>query len=256
MGWESSRRPLPFSGPQILPEVGGALSVYALRKLRRRGIEVHLDTRIERCTEDRVRLSSAEEIPSRTLVWVVGVVPNPLVASLDVPRTPAGQVEVHATLAVKARPGLWALGDCASVPNHATGMPCPPTAQHAVRQGRWLAENIAEVVGGRPPRPFSYRPLGVLAGLGRRSAVAEILGFKFSGFFAWWLWRTVYLLKLPGLDRKVRVALDWTLDLFFPRDIVYLRSLHHAREAEVVASQRGEVRGVRGDGILVRVRTP
>jgi NADH:quinone reductase (non-electrogenic) len=110
--------------------------------------------------------------------------------------------------------------DCASVPDLATGRTCPPTAQHAIRQARQLAWNIAAAITGKAPKPFRYRPIGVLAGLGRRSAVAEILGLKFSGFFAWWLWRTAYLLKLPGLDRKVRVALDWTLDLMFPRDVV------------------------------------
>src|SRR5204863_1193480 len=107
-------------------------------------------------------------------------------------------------------------------------------AQHALRQGKRLAENIAAAVRGQPLEPFRFRPIGLLAGLGRRCAVAEIRGLKFSGFFAWWLWRTVYLMKLPGIERKVRVALDWTLDLIFPRDIVYLRPLHNASGAEAV----------------------
>jgi NADH dehydrogenase len=121
---------------------------------------------------------------------------------------------------------VWALGDCAAVPDLARGGVCPPTAQHALRQGKVVADNVAAVLGGKEPAPFKYNPLGLMAGLGRRSAVAEVFGLRFSGFLAWWLWRTVYLLKLPGLERKIRVALDWTLDLFFPRDIVYLRPLH------------------------------
>lgn len=222
-------------GPRILPEVSESLSAYALKKLRSRGVEVRLETRIEACPAGRVRLSTGEEIPSRTLVWTAGIAPNPLLAAMDLPRTSAGKVETDETLQAKARPGVWALGDCASILDRATGRPVPPTAQQAVRQGRRVAENIAAVIRGQAPKPFSHEPLGVLAGLGRRSAVAEILGFKFSGFFAWWLWRTVYLLKLPGLERKVRVALDWTLDLFFPPDIVYLRPFQLSRGPEAIA---------------------
>ncbi len=232
---EEIRVILIHMGPRILPEVSEALSAYALKKVRSRGVEVRLGTRIEACAADRVRLSSGEEIPSRTLVWTAGIAPNPLLAAMDVARTAAGKVEVDETLQVKGRPDVWALGDCASIFDRATGRPSPPTAQHAIRQGRQVAENIAAVSRGHAPKPFSHKPLGVLAGLGRRSAVAEILGFKFSGFFAWWLWRTVYLLKLPGLERKVRVALDWTLDLFFPPDIVYLRPLHLSRGWDPIA---------------------
>lgn len=217
---------LVHRGPRILPEVSEALSAYALEKLRSRGVEVRLDTRIEAYTGGEARLSGGEAIASRTLVWTAGTAANPLLDVVDVPRASGGRVEVTETLEIRGRPGLWALGDCADVPDRMTGRPCPPTAQHAIRQGQRVAENIAAVIRGRAPAPFAYRSRGVLAGLGRRSAVAEVLGFRFSGFFAWWLWRTVYLLKLPGLERKVRVALDWTLDLFFPRDIVYLRPLH------------------------------
>lgn len=219
---------------RILPEVSESLSAYALEKLRSRGVEVRLETRIEECDGIRVRLSSGEAIGTRTLVWTAGVTANPLLAAIDIPRTAGGKVRVSETLEVEDHPGIWALGDCAFIIDAATGRPYPPTAQHAIRQGRRVADNIAAVIRGQAPRPFRYKPLGVLAGLGRRSAVAEILGFRFSGFFAWWLWRTVYLLKLPGLERKIRVALDWTLDLFFPRDIVYLRPLHLAHGSETV----------------------
>ncbi len=221
-------------GGRILPEVSESLSAYALQKLRSRGVEVRLETRIEHCTPDRVHLSTGEEIRSRSLIWTAGIAPNPLVAAIHLPKVPGGRIETTETLEIKGHPGVWALGDCASILDPAAGRPYPPTAQHAIRQGRRVAENIAAVIRGQTPQPFRYRPFGVLAGLGHHSAVAEILGFKFSGAVAWWLWRTVYLLKLPGLERKVRVALDWTLDLFFPRDIVYLRPLHFSHGSAAI----------------------
>ena len=128
------------------------------------------------------------------------------------------------------------MGDTAAIPDLANGGLCPPTAQFALRQGRQLADNIAASLRGEELRPFRFKTLGLLAGLGRRCAVAEILGMRFSGFFAWWLWRTIYLMKLPGLERKLRVALDWTLDLFFPRDIVYLRPLHASQHLRTVGT--------------------
>lgn len=221
-------------GARILPEVSQSLSAYALRKLRSRGVDVRLETRIDQYTGTRACLSTGEEILSRTLVWTAGIVASPILGALDVPKTPGGKVEVTDALEVKGHPGVWALGDCALIVDRATGRPYPPTAQHAIRQGRRVADNIVAAIRGQAPTPFAHRPLGILAGLGRHSAVAEILGFRFSGFFAWWLWRTVYLFKLPGFERKVRVALDWTLDLFFPRDIVYLRALHLSRGSEPV----------------------
>ncbi|MBA4067539.1 MAG: NAD(P)/FAD-dependent oxidoreductase [Isosphaera sp.] len=217
---------LVHSGPRVLPEVGEKLSAYALRQLGRRGVEVRLGTRVTGCAADRVGLSTGEELACHTLVWAAGVAPHPLIAALDLPKGAGGRVAVDATLRSVGRPEVWALGDCATVPDLARGGVCPPTAQHALRQGKVVADNVAAVLAGKEPVPFKYKPLGLMAGLGRRSAVAEVMGLRFSGFLAWWLWRTVYLMKLPGLERKVRVALDWTLDLFFPRDIVYLRPLH------------------------------
>jgi NADH dehydrogenase len=228
---------LVHQGPRILPEVSEPLSTYALRKLRSRGVEVHLETRIDEYTGTRARLSTGAEIPSRTLVWTAGITANPLLTSIEVPKAAGGKVEVTESLGVKDHPGIWAVGDCAFILDRATGRPYPPTAQHAIRQGRLVADNIAAAIRSHALRPFRYEPVGILAALGRRSAVAEILGFRFSGFFAWWLWRTIYLLKLPGIERKVRVALDWTLDLFFAPDIVYLRPLHLPREPAPIADQ-------------------
>lgn len=229
------------SGNRILPEVSPTLSEYALKKLRSRGIEVLLQTRLSQCDGRRVTLTDGQTIDTRTLIWAAGTSASPILDRIDVPRLKTGKIEVDATLAVKDRPDIWALGDSAAIPDVACGSTCPPTAQHALRQGRRLARNIAAVLDGREPQPFVYKPLGLLAGLGRRAAVAEILGIKFSGFLAWWLWRTIYLMKLPSLERKLRVALDWTLDLFFPRDIVYLRPLHSARGPGITPTEQADV---------------
>jgi len=220
------RMVLIHSGNRILPEVSESLSAYALRKLGSRGVEVLLETRVLGSTGNSVRLSSGEELPAATFIWAAGTAPSPILARLDLPRTKAGKIEVDATMAVVGHPGIWAVGDSAAIPDVITGGFCPPTAQYALREGKRLAQNIAASLDGRETKPFKFKSLGLLAGLGHHSAVAEILGFKFSGFIAWWLWRTIYLMKLPGFERKLRVALDWTLDLFFPRDTVYLRPSH------------------------------
>ena len=121
-------------------------------------------------------------------------------------------------------PGVWAVGDCAFVLDAKTGEPCPPTAQHAIRQARCAAENIVATLRGAREATFAFKALGKMGALGHHSAVAEVFGVKLSGFLAWWLWRTIYLMKLPGLDRKIRVATDWTLDLILPPDIVQLKT--------------------------------
>jgi NADH dehydrogenase len=223
------RMVLIHSGERILPEVSESLSAYALNKLRSRGVEVWLKSRVKGGTADRVDLSDGRTISAHTFVWAAGTAPSPLLNLIDVPRNRAGRVEVDATMAVIGRPGLWAVGDSAAIPDVVTGGLCPPTAQYALRQGRVLADNIIATIRDDETKPFRFKALGLLAGLGRRSAVAEIFGLRFSGFIAWWLWRTIYLMKLPGIERKVRVAIDWTLDLFFARDIVYLRPLHSIR---------------------------
>jgi NADH:quinone reductase (non-electrogenic) len=220
---EEVRVLLVHPGPRILPEIGESLAAYALTKLQNKGIEVRLDSRVAGATDEYVQLTTGEEIPARTLIWTAGVSAHPLVATLPCPKTKQGNISVNEYLEVPGCRGVWALGDCASVPDLQTSRSSPPTAQHAIRQGAVVAHNIAASLQGDTKKQFSYRPLGVLACLGRRSAVAEIWRFRFSGFFAWWLWRTIYLFKLPGLERKVRVALDWTLDLFFRRDIVLLK---------------------------------
>jgi NADH dehydrogenase len=212
---------LVHSGTRILPEISPALADYALRKLRDRGIEFTLGVRVAGARADAVLLPEGREIPTRTIVWTAGNQPHPLLATLPYPRGRTGAVVVDHALRVEGATAIWAVGDCAQVPDpNAADRFCPPTAQHALRQGATAAENIAAALRGQPPRPFRFRTLGMLVALGHRTAVAEIRGLKFSGFLAWIMWRTVYLSKLPGLEKKVRVALDWLLDLIFPRDIV------------------------------------
>jgi NADH dehydrogenase len=166
-----------------------------------------------------------EVAATRLLIWTAGTTPAPVLASLPCAQQ-SGRVLTNECMPVANFPGVWALGDCASVPDPFNpGKSYPPTAQHAARQGEVLADNIAAVMRGEQPKAFRFKILGLLASIGRRTAVAEIFGLKFSGIFAWIMWRGIYLSKLPGLQRKVRVAIDWTLDLFFSKDIVQLPTL-------------------------------
>ena len=205
-------------GPHLLPELGEVLGKYTRERLSARGLEVYLNTRVVGIEGDDVLLSSGERIATRNLVWTAGTSVNPILNSIPC-RKERGRVCVEPTLQVPGFPGLWALGDCAAIPDPDGGT-YPPTAQHALREGTLLARNIAATLRGEPLKPFAFRTIGLLASIGQRKGVAIILGRKFSGFVAWWLWRTIYLSKLPRLEKKVRVALTWTLDVFFAKDIV------------------------------------
>lgn len=227
---------LVHSGTRILPEVSESLSAYALRKLTSRGVEVRLETRVQSCTATDITLSNGERLVYGTFLWAAGTAPSPIVNLIDVPRNKTGRIEVDATMAVRGLSNVWAVGDSASIPDLVAGGICPPTAQFALRQGHRIARNIVARLRGEPAIDFRFKSLGLLAGLGRRSAVAEILGMRFSGFIAWWFWRTIYLMKLPGFERKLRVAIDWTFDLFFPRDIVFLRPLHSPKGEGTVST--------------------
>jgi NADH dehydrogenase len=168
-----------------------------------------------------MQLADGTAVPTRTLVWTAGNQPNPLLDRLPVERDSGGAVLVDGTLRLLGSQNLWAVGDCALIPDPLNeGYFYPPTAQHALREGRAVADNIDAVERGRPPEPFRFKAIGTLVALGHRTAVAEIRGRRFSGLLAWMLWRGVYLSKLPGLEKKVRVLIDWTIDLLFPRDIV------------------------------------
>ncbi len=220
IGTAEPRFVLIHSGNRILPELSPELADYAMRKLEARGIEFRLNTRVASATGDEVLLADGGHVPTHTLVWTAGNQPHPILKSLPCERNRAGAVIAQGTLQVGGFTNIWAVGDCAQVPDALNdGKPAPPTAQHALREGRVVAENIGALQRGRPLRIFAFRTVGTLVALGHRTAVAEFRGWKFSGFLAWFMWRTVYLSKLPGLEKKLRVSLDWTLDLFFPRDI-------------------------------------
>jgi NADH dehydrogenase len=218
---------LVHPGDVILPELAPSLGRYAERKLAARGIEIRPRTKVTAVADDVVTLSDGTRVDAATLVWTAGTAPNPLVPELPC-AAERGRIRVDATLAVPGWPGVWALGDCALVPDGA-GSFHPPTAQHAIRQGRTVARNVIASVRGGTSRPFSFRTIGQLAAIGRRTGVARILGVNFSGFVAWWLWRTIYLSKLPRFEKKVRVALDWTLDLVFSKDLVNFSAPRGAR---------------------------
>jgi NADH dehydrogenase len=221
---------LVHSGAVILPELGESLGRYTQKVLARRGVEIRLNTRVKSMTENKVFLPYGVPIPCRTLVWTAGIVPSPIISSLPCAKE-RGRIVVNQFLRVPDRPDVWAVGDCAFVPDiRNPGKSHPPTAQHAIREGKVVAQNIAAALLGRPLRSFSFRTIGLLASIGRRTGVARIFGFNFSGFFAWWMWRTIYLSKLPGLDKKVRVVFDWTLDLLFPKDVCAVYDLPYVRD--------------------------
>jgi len=221
----------------ILPELGESLGRYAQEKLKQRGVEVHLKTAVAGYDGKEVVLSDGTKIATRLVVWTAGVTPPPLLSQLPC-TVQRGHILADEYLRVPGWPGVWALGDCAFVPDlFNPGKFCPPTAQHATRQATVLANNIVAAMSGRDLRPFKFKTLGLLATIGRRTGVAEILGMRFSGLIAWCLWRAIYLGKLPGLQKKVRVALDWTLDLVFSKDIVELPTLRAPTMSEAEEPQ-------------------
>ena len=203
----------------ILPELGPQLGAYARKKLARRGVQFLMNTAVRSVSDDEVNLSDGTSLRTNMLVWTAGVSPNPLLDMLDCSKE-RGRLLTNEFLEVTEYPGVWALGDCAAVPDQTTGKSCPPTAQHAIRQGKIAAHNLLAAIRGSSRKPFEFKTIGALATIGRRTGVARIMGVNFSGFIAWWMWRTIYLSKLPRFEKKVRVALDWTLDLLFSKDLV------------------------------------
>ena len=258
---------LIHSGPHLLPEINVELGRYCEKNVTARGVELILNARVTSMTASKVTLGDGRVIETHTVVSTVGNAPNPILVDLiktnSIPNDKF-RIITDPTLRVQGFDRLWAAGDCAAVPMAAgkgeiheakgeatmPGSPfapqkyCPPNAQFAYRQGICLGKNLADILKGAsaPPCPFTFTGLGELASIGHQSAVADIMGHRFSGLFAWFMWRTIYLMKLPGLDRKLRVVIDWTLDLFFPRDIVLLRS----RPTEVLQ----EVHLEKGDAIF------
>jgi NADH dehydrogenase len=230
---EMLRLVLVHPGDHVLPELGPELGKYASERLRRRGVEIHSGSKVTGVTPREVIVSDGTRIPSFTLIWTAGTAPNPVLNAIDLPKE-KGRLKVGPTLQVEGRPGIWALGDCALIPDLKKGGFHPPTAQHASREGKILAHNLTASVHGGPTRPFEFTTLGLLASIGHRTGVARILNMNFSGFAAWWLWRTIYLSKLPRTEKKVRVALDWTLDLFFSKDFVQYLHYRELRKTQLI----------------------
>jgi NADH:ubiquinone reductase (H+-translocating) len=216
------------AAPYILSEIPSRLGDYAARELAKRGVEIHVERTLRSAGPAEVVLSNGQRIPTHTLVWTAGVKANPLLGEWGLPLDERGRVRVDELLRVEGRSNLWALGDAAAVPNTRTpGRFDPPTSQHALRQARRLAKNIAG-----DPKPYGYRMLGQVATLGRYKGIADVLGIRFRGFPGWFLTRSYHLLQLPLFSRKLRVVTDWTTSLFFRRDIAELSTLGHHRPLE------------------------
>jgi NADH dehydrogenase len=216
------------AAPKILPEIPTRLGEYAARQLLKRGVEIHVDTTLETAEPGAATLSNGERILTHTLVWTAGVRASPELSRFGLPLDERGRVRVDETLRVHGHEHVWALGDDAAVPNTATpGQVDPPTQQHALRQARRLAKNIAG-----DAKPYRYRMLGQAATLGRYKGIADVLGLRFTGFLGWFITRTYHLYQLPLFSRKLRVVTDWTTSLFFRRDIAELSMLGHPRRLD------------------------
>jgi NADH dehydrogenase len=240
---------LVHSRSHVLSEFGERLGLYATRKLGRAGVRLVLGRRLARVEPDRVELDDGTSIPTATVVSTVGNAPHPVVARLGRAMDAGGWIRPDATFAVPGLDRVWALGDCASIVDPQTGRPMPATAQHAIREGPAAARNVLAVLDGARPSPFHYGQQGMLVSLGRFKGVGEILGIKVSGLFAWLAWRGYYLLRLPSRDRRVRVAIDWALELFLAHDVV---EINMRRTRTRPGEEIGEVSG---EPVSVGVRT-
>jgi NADH dehydrogenase len=223
---------------RVLPEIDPQLAEYALRELRGRGIDIRLGTTLEEVTADSARLSTGETMATRTVVWTAGVAPHPSLKNLSVPLGHDGRVPVDEYLRVKGMDSVWAIGDCAAAPDPRGGI-CPPTAQHAVRQGPVAARNIAAELGVGTAKRFDYRGNAAFVNLGRYKAVGRIGARTFRGFPAWWLARTYHMSQIPGTARKARAVIDWTASLPFRRDIAEVGSIGHPEPLRSEVYERG-----------------
>ena len=221
---------------RILPEVDPDMGAYTVRQLLKRSLDIRLGTRLESCVDGVVRLSDGDSFPADTIVWTAGVKAHPMLEHTDLPRDEKGRLTCLATLQVvgpgeRLIEGAWSAGDCAAVPD-LTGPPgalCGPSAQHAVRQAKRLADNLTAVIRGRAPVPYRHKYAGSVASLGLHKGVAQVYGVKITGLPAWFMHRTYHVSRIPSLNRKVRVIIDWTLALFLKREVVSLGELHDPR---------------------------
>jgi NADH:ubiquinone reductase (H+-translocating) len=223
---------------RVLPEIDQSLADYAVRELQGRGIEIRLGTTIEAVDAESATLSTGETVHTRTMVWTAGVRPHPSLRQLSLPLDERGRVEVDDRLAVKGMDGVWAIGDCAAVPDRKRGF-APPAAQYAIRQAKVVAANVASELGIGEPRRYTYSSRTAFVNLGRYKAVGRLGGRTFSGFLAWWLARTYHLIQIPGIFRKLRAVIDWTVSLPFQRDLSEVGSIGHPRPLRDEAYEMG-----------------
>jgi NADH dehydrogenase len=214
------------AGPRVMNELQPQLADFATELMRGRGVEILVNTQVTEVTDTQVTLSSGDVIPCRTLCWTAGVRGNPIAEQLGLPLDKS-RISCSETMQVHGVPNVWALGDIAAIPDPARpGEPCPPTAQHAIRQGKLMARNVAAALAGQPPRPFTFKTLGAFADLGRQNAVANLMGVPLRGFPAWSVARLYHLAWIPGVMHKLRLIVDWTLDFWFARDTADLDVLN------------------------------
>lgn len=234
-------------GPVLLPGLPPRMGTYSRDALAKRGVEVRTGDAVASASADGLTLASGATIASATVVWSAGVKPSPALAAAALPHGKGGSIQVNPDMSVPGFPGLWAIGDCAAIPSPNGGV-YPATAQHAIREGPVLADNLIATLRGLPTKPFRFDALGMMASLGGRRAVAQLPGnHVLTGFLAWFLWRGYYLARLPGLDRKLRVAFDWALGTIFPRDTaelrVYTRHAQSSAAADAGLAPRDEAPG-------------
>jgi NADH dehydrogenase len=220
---------------RVMPEIQTQLADWTVKLLSSRGIEFRLSTTVTEVRDDSVVLSNGETLKTRTVVWTAGVRASPVAMRLGLPLE-HGRIVCDAFMRVDGYQNVWAIGDIAAVPDPARpGQPCPPTAQHAIRQGKLLGKNIAAVTQGQAPEPFTFKTLGAFADLGRHRAVANLMGIRVKGFLAWAICRFYHLAWLPGLDRKSRLIADWSVEILFPRDLAEMGQLGHPPRLELTA---------------------
>jgi len=220
---------------RILPEVDPDMGAYTVQQLLKRNLDIRLDTRLESCVDGVVRLSDGDSFAADTIVWTAGVKPHPVLAQTDLPRDNRGRITCLPTLQVvdgdRVVEGAWSAGDCAAVPDLTRpGAYCPPSAQHAVRQARRLADNIRASILGRELKPYRHAYAGSVASLGLHKGVAQVYGIKLKGWPAWFMHRTYHMSRIPSVNRKIRVIVDWTLALILRREVISLGQLHQPRE--------------------------
>ncbi len=217
----SCRIVIVHSGDRLLPELSEKLSANVLKNFNKRGIDILLNERAEKIENEKVILQSGKEIIGATIVCTIGTAPHVFIENEALP-SQRGKIITQADMSVADSEGIWAMGDCALVPNNKSGEMCPPTAQFADRQAKVLAKNIVAKLANKETSSFSYKPIGMLASIGHNKAVAEVFGIQFSGLIGFMMWRGVYLLKVPTMARKVRLFLEWSWGMFFPPDIAHL----------------------------------